>query len=449
MIFLDEKSQIKLTRKQLYDEIWEMSVMGVSKKYDVNYSKLIILVKEKDIPYPPSSYWTKLAYEKEVEKVELAGFEDEIVILPDKAVKRRSKKKVINQEADKKEPDEKLDSENLSETNAVQKVEIKDKEIPIDDQLLLFLPDDERSKVLLAAQQIKSLDLNAPIHKKIKAYKKTIKEWNEKDTKPEFAQRALSNYWDKPPFLAGVISVSTLPRVFIILGTLYSKIEELGGSVNDDLSMRIRNEHVTFEISEMQDKLEHILTKQEAKELIKYKDEKKRYSWSSEPKFRKYDYLFNGKLRISVFKGKYFKDTDKNRIEDQLDVILIKLYEKSEEVRIERKAHEEAERQRKEAKRLKEEQENQYNNEVELTICLENEALDYEKACRIRSYIAAIDEANHKGLFEEDISDWIDWANKKADWFDPVVARNDEFFGVRNHKKSEEEKVLKRKGYYW
>jgi len=150
-----------------------------------------------------------------------------------------------------------------------------------------------------------------------------------------------------------------------------------------------------------------------------------------------------------VFKGKYFKDTDKNRIEDQLDVILIKLYEKSEEIRIEREAREDAERQRKEANRLREEQENRYNAEVELTICLENEALDYEKACRIRSYIAAIDEANREGLFEEDVSDWIDWANKKADWFDPVVARNDEFFGVREHKKSEDEKSLKRKGYYW
>ncbi|WP_414733909.1 hypothetical protein [Acetobacterium carbinolicum] len=446
---MDEKFQIKLTRKQLYDEIWEMSVMGVSKKYDVNYSKLIILVKEVDIPYPPSSYWTKLAYEKEVEKVELTGSENEIVILPDKAVKRRSKKKVVDQEVDKKEPNEKPDFENLSETNAVQAVDIKDIEISIDDQLLRFLADDERSKVQLAAQQIKILDLNTPIHKKIKAYKKTIKEWNEKDTKPEFAQRALSNYWDKPPFLAGVISEATLPRVFLILGTLYSKIEELGGSVNDDLSVQIRNERFTFEISEMQDKLEHILTKQEAKELIKYKDEKKRYSWSSEPKFRKYDYVFNGKLRISVFKGKYFKDSDKNTIENQLGDFLIKLYEKSETVRIEREAREESERQRREEERKEEERRNQYNNEVELTIRLKNEALDFEKACRIRSYIAAIESASQQGEFEKDVSDWIDWANKKADWFDPVVARNDEFFGVREHKKSEDEKSLKRKGYYW
>jgi len=25
--------------------------------------------------------------------------------------------------------------------------------------------------------------------------------------------------------------------------------------------------------------------------------------------------------------------------------------------------------------------------------------------------------------------DWIDWASKKADWFDPTGTREDEFFG--------------------
>jgi hypothetical protein len=289
MIILDDKSQIKLTRKQLYDEIWEMSVMGVSRKYDVNYAKLMSLVKEKSIPYPPSSYWSKLAYEKEVEKVELSGPENEIVILPDKSAKRRSKNKDLNQKEDNHTNIEKSELENQHEKNVVQEADINKNDIPVDDQLLIFLTNDERTKVLLAAQNITILDHDTPLHKKIKAYKKTIKEWNDKDKKPEFAQKALSNYLNKPPFLAGVISEETLQRVYLILGTIFSKIEELGGSVNDDLSMQIRNERVTIEISEMQDKLEHILSKEEAKELIKYEDEKKRRSWASKPNIRKYD----------------------------------------------------------------------------------------------------------------------------------------------------------------
>ena len=42
---------------------------------------------------------------------------------------------------------------------------------------------------------------------------------------------------------------------------------------------------------------------------------------------------------------------------------------------------------------------------------------------------------------DDDILEWVKWAKKKADWYDPTVASNDEFFGKRNHGKSREEKV--------
>jgi hypothetical protein len=80
---------------------------------------------------------------------------------------------------------------------------------------------------------------------------------------------------------------------------------------------------------------------------------------------------------------------------------------------------------------------------------LENEALDYEKACKIRNYIAAVEEANKQGQLENDVSEWIAWANKKADWFDPLIARKDECFGVRKHKDPEEDRALKKIRYYW
>jgi hypothetical protein len=49
---------------------------------------------------------------------------------------------------------------------------------------------------------------------------------------------------------------------------------------------------------------------------------------------------------------------------------------------------------------------------------------------------------------DEKTSEWIDWAKKKADWFDPTVAREDELFGERNHEENEDRKALK-KSYYW
>lgn len=41
----NEKGIVKLTRKQLYDEIWALSVAGVARKYNLNYGKLIATCK--------------------------------------------------------------------------------------------------------------------------------------------------------------------------------------------------------------------------------------------------------------------------------------------------------------------------------------------------------------------------------------------------------------------
>ena len=43
----NEKGIVKLTRKQLYDEIWAVSVAGVARKYNLNYGKLIATCKVK------------------------------------------------------------------------------------------------------------------------------------------------------------------------------------------------------------------------------------------------------------------------------------------------------------------------------------------------------------------------------------------------------------------
>ena len=57
-----------------------------------------------------------------------------------------------------------------------------------------------------------------------------------------------------------------------ILSAIYFAIEELGGQVNNDFLLYVRDEHVTIEIEELQDKVMHELTKEEAKKLIEYEE---------------------------------------------------------------------------------------------------------------------------------------------------------------------------------
>lgn len=213
---------------------------------------------------------------------------------------------------------------------------------------------------------------------------------------------------------------------------------------------KFKNEHVHLEIVEGQNAVPHVITRAEAQALMKYQDEKRHDSfWASKPQIRKNDYVFNGRLRISVRTGRYFRDTDKVNVESRLGDILIEIYEEAEKLRLERLAREEEARRKAEEARQREERRNRYNEEVERTVALENAALDFETACRIRAYVKEVQKLQGREGLDDKTDKWIEWATKKADWFDPTIARDDELFGKREHEKAQEEKVLKKHGQYW
>lgn len=57
-IGMSNPNMVVMSRQQLYDEVWKISVAGVAKKYNLHYAKLINSLKSYDIPYPSSGYWT-------------------------------------------------------------------------------------------------------------------------------------------------------------------------------------------------------------------------------------------------------------------------------------------------------------------------------------------------------------------------------------------------------
>ena len=133
-------------------------------------------------------------------------------------------------------------------------------------------------------------------------------------------------------------------------------------------------------------------------------------------------------------------NSEKEKLEDRLGDILIKLYEKSEENRVARERREEEQRRREEEARKQEELRRRKELEIAHIKELVNKADDYRIALDIRAYIEAVIESGS----EEATSEWIEWARKKADWYDPTIARNDEYLGRRDHGRSKEEKDLDR-----
>jgi len=387
-------------REKLYQQIWEKPVSVVAQQYGVSDVTIHKVCKALDIPAPPRGYWAKFraGQEQEAEKPELPPKEG------------TTTKIGIRTGAERRKGDDDIGA-------------------------LVFLTVEEKEQLLTSADQIEMPEENIKLHKKVTELKSQI-----------YSVKKNQYSRSSPINLAYNVSKATMPRVFRILSVLYTYIEALGGCINDDYSMVIRGEKVAIEISEGQDKIKHELTKEEAKQLLEYQDAKKYHRYASEPVIRKYDRVFNGKLRFSSREFRHIRDCGKADVETRIGEILIDLYIQSEQQRQNRLKWEEAQRKREEEERRKEERRTRYNKEVKRTNALKNLALDYEMACRIRTLAEVIEE---KKLYGEKTSEWVEWARNKANWYDPTLAYADEYFGKRNHEEDSADKEPREKYFGW
>lgn len=408
-------------------------------------------VIEEYISFPSSGYWTKKNMGKDVsnEIVEFSGLEDtEISLITKDAVVKRIRKA-------KAEVVEKVHTDVTEELDVAVEEDLSQKKtenIPKwPDGILDYLDATERNKVLEYACNLQ-ISQSTRLHKMLVQYKKDIADYKSKlkeaQSRPYYNPR--HNKPENEPAFFKEMSDECMSRAIAILDTVFKSIESLGGSINSDLSVRIRGDIVRFRMVESQDQVKHEMTKQEAQALVKYNDDIKNHRWASKPQIRKYDKVYNGKLRIVFGERSYIRDNDSEKLEDRLGDILVTLYEKAEENRIVREAREEAERKRVEEARRREENRQRKEQEIRLVKELVNKAEDYRIAKEIREYIQAmIDSGN------EDITPaWIEWARKKADWYDPSIATEDEYLGKRQHEKNAEEKEKSlqdsiRKSWYW
>jgi hypothetical protein len=120
------------------------------------------------------------------------------------------------------------------------------------------------------------------------------------------------------------------------------------------------------------------------------------------------------------------------------------LLETSERIRVAREEREREERRRLEEAERRRQRALLQQEELEKVTALENAAMDWHKALIIRQYIASVEDALQKELDEEKrarITEWASWGREKADWYDPIVAKEDPVLGKRQHAESEKNKV--------
>lgn len=530
---------IKLTRKQIYDEIWSAAVSGMALKYSIPYSSLMKQIKDANIPVPPSGYWAKKEFNKETTMTPLPGDPDEVIALykssatatrmqkngnPDteshetareapKSAKSEVEKTVEiketprNQTATKaKAPLPQLDPPaalgepevqaswggrslnvyrrevlykevwqfpvvEVAKKYAVSDVTIHKicrsldiptpppgywaklragKEVsipplsksdrrdvitgsrtqkiytPSTEEQIQHLSEEDRTAVMAVASQIVMVDEQEKMNPKVAAcYKKA---------KAGQATEILDS-----------IAKETLPRAVKILDTLVKTALPLGIEVDDKLRFSIGKDSVSLRFSESTTEVPHQLSKEEKMAILEYEDAKKHKRWAREPQIRKYDHIYNGTLSLGINDKRRFRDSKAGLVEERLGEALIAIFYCINEVKLAREEREEAERKREEERLRQEAIRKRYNEEVAKTNALINQANDFEIATKIRAMIAAA-EANGSASKE-----WIAWAKAKADWYDPLIAATDEYFGKRDHKEAPEKKELRERwsSYRW
>jgi len=80
------RTSVKLSRAELYDEVWKMPLMRLAPRYGITDKGLAKICSRLNVPYPPSGYWLKVNAGKSPAKVALppaqGGTRDYVIITP-------------------------------------------------------------------------------------------------------------------------------------------------------------------------------------------------------------------------------------------------------------------------------------------------------------------------------------------------------------------------------
>lgn len=397
----------RATREELFQKVWTQPVSIVAKEYQITDNALRKRCMHLNVPIPERGYWAKLRAGKPVHRPQLPP-----LTLP------------------------KLQKPHTGEC----------RKLHLNSPALQFMKKRDREEILTLASILRVGGPNSQMLDSVTKLVIQCKEWN--NPKPAYTFNGYSiprrTYFGDPPYLADAVSAKSYSRAFHLIDALLRALLPYEGLMElvYDHSLRVNGENVCISISEEKDSIIHEVTDAERLKMLEYEEARSKGRYASKPQIPKYDHPWSGRLKIVIQERFTFEDCKAYVLEDRIGEILIALFEASNILRLQRIAADEKFEREAEARRIMVLKKQQYNAEIEKTHALLNKARDYETARMIREYIAAIRTASAPDEIDQD---WIDWAEKKADWFDPSVAREDEIFGKRRHEDDPDRKKLERK----
>ena len=130
---------------------------------------------------------------------------------------------------------------------------------------------------------------------------------------------------------------------------------------------------------------------------------------------------------IDEYPEKEFYDTNNQILEEQLPKILTKLELVSEKLKTQREEREIWNEEYRKKREAEEAIKKRHANEIENFRNLLENSERWKKATDLRNFIKELESnAIKENKLSEELSNWIKWSNDKADWFDPLVNKNND-----------------------
>lgn len=354
-----------LKRKDLYDLVWSKPLTTLAKELNFDAYNLRKICKQHNIPLPQSGHWQKIKHNKKVSKTTFP-----VDVEKDKTI-------ILF-----------LDEKGHVAYNPLGKVKSKLKtEIETSKELSLKVPDklSKPHKFIIATKEY---------HKAVKIRNKS-RNWSMKI--------------DDTNVLSISVSDTLFPRALRFMDTLVKVMEKRGYSFNTSNRTEIVIHDQTYN--------------------IRLTEKNRRVKRETNRSWDEFDLVPTGNLCLKLDRSypiKEWSDTKNILLEDKLADIL---------VWIELKAKEDKERQienalwweKQEKIRLKEEAlQKQKEQELSKFKELLSMATRWHKAEYLRNFIKELENNDLKLQFQNEvIEDTIQWAKEKADWYDPLIEKED------------------------
>lgn len=355
-------TKITLTREELYELVWSKPVIHIAKEYGFSDNGIRKICKKHDIPLPKSGYWSKLKFNKKVDKIKLPKQNDSLQISLEK-------------------------TNNLLYTGAhpLSELALRKKEI----------------------EETKGLSLTVP-SRLSNAHKYTLatKTYQEK-----LFLRNKTRNWNIELNSRDVLSINVseklLGRALRFMDTLVKVLEKRGYQVkaNNKTEVVIKEQTYSLRLTEKNRRVKR----------------ETNHSWDSYD----FEPTGNMCLKIDrSYPIKEWSDSKSKFLEERLVDILawLELRAKRDEQEaiewaIRHKQYEEQRKREEELQKLK-------DKELAMFESLFHTATRWHKSQYLRNYIKEFEQyAIKSNTLDLDKEKWIKWAKEKADWFDPFIEK--------------------------